>query len=40
MSQYRRNVLSFQSFEEEPGLGAFAAAFATFKGDEKSQGIV
>jgi hypothetical protein len=34
MGQYHRDVLLLESFQQEPGLGAFAAAFAALKGDE------
>jgi hypothetical protein len=39
MGQYHRDVLLLKFFQQEPGLGAFATALATFKGDEQCQGL-
>jgi hypothetical protein len=34
MGQYHGDVLLLELFQQEPGLRAFATAFATLKGDE------
>ena len=39
MGQYCGDVLLLELFQQEPGLGAFAAAFTPLKGDEQSQGL-
>jgi hypothetical protein len=39
MGRYGRDTLLLKLFQQEPGLGTFAAAFTPLKGDEQSQGL-